>query len=58
MAMEKQVYVAPECEVVYVRMERNFTQSQNEGSEIVGPLGARRNDGYGHYDGYNDPYDR
>lgn len=56
--MEKQVYVAPECEVVYVRTERNFTQSQNEGSEIVGPLGARRNDGFDHYDGYNDPYDR
>jgi hypothetical protein len=57
MAMEKQAYVAPECEVVYLRMEMNFTLSQDY-SEIVGPLGARRNDGYGHYDGYNNPDNR
>ena len=36
--MEKQVYVAPECEVVYVRTERNFTQSQTEDSTIGDPL--------------------
>jgi hypothetical protein len=57
MAMEKQTYVAPGCEVVYVRMEMNI-MSQNEGSVIVGQLGARRDDGFDHYDGYNDPYDR
>lgn len=55
--MEKQAYVMPGCEVVYVRMEMNFTLSQDD-SEIVGPLGARRNDGYGHYDGYNNPDNR
>ena len=54
--MEKQVYVVPECEVVYVRMEMNI-MSQDD-STIVGSLGARRNDGFDHYDGYNDPYDR
>jgi hypothetical protein len=58
MAMEKKTYVAPESEAVYLRMEMNFTQSQNEGSVIVGQLGARRDDGFDHYDGYNDPYDR
>ena len=30
MTMEKQVYVVPSCEVIYVRMEMNFTQSQEE----------------------------
>lgn len=54
--MEKKVYVVPGCEVVYVRTEMNI-MSQDD-STIVGSLGARRNDGYGHYDGYNDPYDR
>ena len=54
--MEKQTYIAPGCEVVYVRTEMNI-MSQDD-STIVGPLRARRNDGYGHYDGYNDPYDR
>ena len=56
--MVKQTYVAPVSEAVYLRMEMNFTQSQNEGSVIVGQLGARRDDGFDHYDGYNDPYDR
>jgi hypothetical protein len=37
MAMEKQTYVAPGCEVVYVRMERSI-MSQNEGSTIGDPL--------------------
>ena len=54
--MEKQVYVVPGCEVVYVRTEMNI-MSQDD-STIVGSLGARRNDGFDHYDGYNDPYDR
>lgn len=58
MAMEKQTYVVPGCEVVYLRMEMNFMLSQTEGSDIVGPLGARRNDGFDHYDGYHDPFDR
>jgi hypothetical protein len=57
MAMEKQTYVAPVSEAVYLRMEMNI-MSQNEGSVIVGQLGARRDDGFDHYDGYNDPYDR
>ena len=55
--MEKKDYVVPESEVVYVRTEMNI-MSQNEGSVIVGQLGARRDDGFDHYDGYNDPYDR
>lgn len=54
--MEKQTYVVPGCEVVYVRTEMNI-MSQDD-STIVGPLGARRNDGYGHYDGYNNPDNR
>lgn len=54
--MEKKVYVVPGCEVVYVRTEMNI-MSQDD-STIVGSLGARRNDGFDHYDGYNDPYDR
>ena len=57
MAMVKQTYVAPVSEAVYLRMEMNI-MSQNEGSVIVGQLGARRDDGFDHYDGYNDPYDR
>ena len=56
MTMEKQTYVAPGCEVVYVRTEMNI-MSQDD-STIVGPLGARGNDGYGHYDGYNNPDNR
>ena len=51
--MEKQVYVAPECEVVYVRTERNFTQSQNEGSTIGDPLIPGGN-GNRYYDPYHD----
>ena len=54
--MEKKDYVVPESEVVYVRTEMNI-MSQDD-STIVGPLGARRNDGYGHYDGYNNPDNR
>ena len=54
--MEKKVYVVPGCEVVYVRTEMNI-MSQDD-STIVGPLGAHRNDGYGHYDGYNTPDNR
>ena len=37
MAMEKQTYVAPGCEVVYVRTEMNI-MSQMEGSTIGEPL--------------------
>ena len=55
--MVKQTYVAPVSEAVYLRMEMNI-MSQNEGSVIVGQLGARRDDGFDHYDGYNDPYER
>ena len=36
MTMEKQVYVVPSCEVIYVRMEMNFTLSQEE-QPIDGP---------------------
>lgn len=54
--MEKKVYVVPGCEVVYVRTEMNIMSQED--STIVGSLGARRNDGFDHYDGYNDPYDR
>ena len=54
--MEKQTYVAPGCEVVYVRTEMNIMSQEN--SDIVGPLGARRNDDFDHYDGYHDPFDR
>lgn len=54
--MEKKVYVVPESEVVYVRTEMNI-MSQDD-STIVGPLGARRDDGFDHYDGYHDPFDR
>ena len=36
--MVKQTYVAPVSEAVYLRMEMNFTQSQNEGSTIGDPL--------------------
>lgn len=36
MTMEKQVYVVPSCEVIYVRMEMNFTQSHQEEQPIDG----------------------
>lgn len=51
--MEKQTYVAPVSEAVYLRMEMNFTQSQNEGSTIGDPLipDGNRNR---YYDPYHD----
>ena len=33
--MEKQVYVVPSCEVIYVRMEMNFTSQEEQ--PIDGP---------------------
>lgn len=52
MTMEKQVYVVPSCEVIYVRMEMNFTQSQNEDSTIGDPLIPGGN-GNRYYDPYH-----
>ena len=52
MAMEKKVYVVPGCEVVYVRTERNFTQSQTEDSTIGDPLIPGGN-GNRYYDPYH-----
>lgn len=53
--MEKKVYVVPESEAVYLRMEMNFTQSQsqNEGSTIGDPLIPGGN-GNRYYDPYHD----
>ena len=52
MAMEKKTYVAPGCEVVYVRMEMNI-MSQMEGSTIGEPLIPGGNSNR-YYDPYHD----
>ena len=52
LAMEKQTYVAPGCEVVYVRMEMNI-MSQMEGSTIGEPLIPGGNSNR-YYDPYHD----
>ena len=50
MAMEKQTYVVPESEAVYLRMEMNI-MSQNEDSTIGDPLFPD-----GNRNRYYDPY--
>ena len=35
MTVEKQVYVVPSCEVIYVRMDMNFTQSQSQEEQPI-----------------------
>ena len=47
MAMEKQTYVVPECEVVYLRMEMNIMSDGGDNGDYNGDTPQGEGSGYG-----------